>query len=96
MELLDPAVKGTLNVLNSCAKFPSIKRVVLTSSMAAVLNTGKPRTPDVVVDETWFSDPEVCKQSEVCMHDVVSPRLIGSVSYDVSFCYSAMKIKRQI
>lgn len=65
VELLDPAVKGTLNVLNSCAKFPSIKRVVLTSSMAAVLNTGKPRTPDVVVDETWFSDPEVCKQSEL-------------------------------
>ncbi|KAH9789855.1 Epimerase domain-containing protein [Citrus sinensis] len=59
VELLDPAVKGTLNVLNSCAKFPSIKRVVLTSSMAAVLNTGKPRTPDVVVDETWFSDPEL-------------------------------------
>lgn len=65
VELLDPAVKGTLNVLNSCVKFPSIKRVVLTSSMAAVLNTGKPRTPDVVVDETWFSDPEVCKQSEL-------------------------------
>ncbi|CAI0450123.1 unnamed protein product, partial [Linum tenue] len=28
-ELIDPAVKGTLNVLNSCAKTQSIKRVVL-------------------------------------------------------------------
>lgn len=65
VELLDPAVKGTLNVLNSCAKFPSIKRVVLTSSMAAVAYSGKPRTPDVVVDETWFSDPEFCKQSKL-------------------------------
>ncbi|KAK9221062.1 hypothetical protein WN944_009486 [Citrus x changshan-huyou] len=65
VELLDPAVKGTVNVLNSCAKFPSIKRVVLTSSMAAVAYNGKPRTPDVVVDETWFSDPEVCKQSKL-------------------------------
>ncbi|KAK6144051.1 hypothetical protein DH2020_020871 [Rehmannia glutinosa] len=57
-ELIDPALKGTLNVLGSCAKTPSVKRVVLTSSMAAVYFNGKPRTPDVVVDETWWSDPE--------------------------------------
>ncbi|XP_059431324.1 phenylacetaldehyde reductase-like [Corylus avellana] len=63
-ELLDPAVKGTLNVLNSCAKAPSVKRVVLTSSIAAVAYNGRPRTPDVVVDETWFSDPEFCKQGQ--------------------------------
>ncbi|PPR85725.1 hypothetical protein GOBAR_AA34966 [Gossypium barbadense] len=60
-ELLDPAVKGTLNVLSSCAKTPSVKRVVLTSSIAAVAYNGKPRTPDVVVDENWFSDPDYCK-----------------------------------
>ncbi|KAB1226406.1 Tetraketide alpha-pyrone reductase 1 [Morella rubra] len=60
-QLLDPAVKGTLNVLKSCAKSPSVKRVVLTSSIAAVAYNGRPRTPDVVVDETWFSDPEICK-----------------------------------
>ncbi|GMN26268.1 hypothetical protein TIFTF001_001233 [Ficus carica] len=64
-ELLEPAIKGTLNVLNSCSKSPSVKRVVLTSSMAAVLNNGKPRTPDVVVDETWFSDPTICKESKL-------------------------------
>ncbi|CAN6483297.1 unnamed protein product [Victoria cruziana] len=34
-ELIDPAVKGTLNVLQSCAKSPSIRRVIVTSSMAA-------------------------------------------------------------
>ncbi|MBA0774328.1 hypothetical protein Gotri_009545 [Gossypium trilobum] len=60
-ELLDPAVKGTLNVLNSCANTPSVKRVVLTSSIAAVTYNGKLRTPDVVVDESWFTDPEYCK-----------------------------------
>ncbi|XP_022754236.1 cinnamoyl-CoA reductase 1-like [Durio zibethinus] len=60
-ELLDPAVKGTLNVLNSCAKTSSVKRVVLTSSMAAVAYNEKPRTPDVVIDETWFTDPDYCK-----------------------------------
>lgn len=61
-ELLDPAVKGTLNVLNSCAKVPSIKRVVLTSSTAAVTLNGKPLNPEVVVDETWFSNPDICRQ----------------------------------
>ncbi|XLS85945.1 hypothetical protein HN51_036111 [Arachis hypogaea] len=64
-ELLDPALKGTLNVLQSCAKSPSVKRVVLTSSMAAVSYNGKPRTPEVVVDETWFSDPDFCRESKM-------------------------------
>ncbi|KAJ9139662.1 hypothetical protein P3X46_030375 [Hevea brasiliensis] len=64
-ELIDPALKGTLNVLNSCAKVPSVKRVVLTSSMAAVAFNGKPRAPEVVVDETWFSDPDFCKESKL-------------------------------
>ncbi|XP_048551299.1 phenylacetaldehyde reductase-like isoform X2 [Triticum urartu] len=62
-ELLDPAVNGTLNVLRSCKK-ASIKRVIITSSMAAVAYNGKPRTPDVVVDETWFSSAEVCEKNE--------------------------------
>lgn len=64
-ELLDPAVKGTLNVLNSCAKYSSIKRVVLTSSMAAVVCNGKPLSPDVVVDENWFSDPDFCRKAKM-------------------------------
>ncbi|KAK7323413.1 hypothetical protein VNO77_26885 [Canavalia gladiata] len=61
-ELLDPAVKGTLNVLKSCVNSPTLKRVVLTSSVAAVAYNSKPRTPDVVVDETWFSDPDICRE----------------------------------
>ncbi|KAJ9542914.1 hypothetical protein OSB04_029420 [Centaurea solstitialis] len=64
-ELIDPAVKGTLNVLGSCSKASSVKRVVLTSSIAAVAYNGKPRTPEVVVDDTWFSDPDVCKASKM-------------------------------
>lgn len=64
-ELIDPALKGTLNVLGSCAKAPSIKRVVLTSSIAAVAYNRKPRTPDVVIDETWFSDLEYMKEHKM-------------------------------
>lgn len=71
-ELIDPAVKGTLNVLNTCAKTSSVKRVVLTSSIAAVAYNGKPRTPAVVVDETWFTDPDYCKGLKVCMCAITS------------------------
>lgn len=62
-ELLDSAVSGTLNVLRSCKK-ASVRRVVITSSMASVIVNGKPRTPDVIVDETWFSLPELCKKNQ--------------------------------
>ncbi|XP_020592272.1 cinnamoyl-CoA reductase 1-like [Phalaenopsis equestris] len=65
-ELIDPAVKGTLNVLNSCSKSSStVKRVVVTSSMAAVSYNERPRNPDVTVDETWFSNPDLCKEKKV-------------------------------
>ncbi|PRQ54782.1 putative cinnamyl-alcohol dehydrogenase [Rosa chinensis] len=64
-ELIDPAVKGTLNVLKSCAKFPTVKRVVLTSSLASVMMNGKPLTPDVVVDETWYSDPLIAEKHKL-------------------------------
>ncbi|XP_062174245.1 phenylacetaldehyde reductase-like [Alnus glutinosa] len=67
-EIVDPAVKGTLNVLRSCAKVPSIKRVIITSSMASVMFNRKPVTPDVVVDETWFSDPVLCKEEKLWYH----------------------------
>ena len=66
-ELLEPAVKGTLNVLSSCAKFTSVRRVILTSSAAAVVFTGKPITPDVVIDEAWFLDPTICEKLKVCI-----------------------------
>ncbi|KAK3422998.1 hypothetical protein EUGRSUZ_G03352 [Eucalyptus grandis] len=64
-EIVDPAVRGTSNVLKSCAKVPSINRVVVTSSMAAVVFNGKPLTSGVVVDETWFSDPVFCEESKL-------------------------------
>ncbi|MBA0677986.1 hypothetical protein Goari_019355, partial [Gossypium aridum] len=48
-ELVEPAVKGTLNVLGSCAK-----------------------ADDVVVDETWFSDPVVCEKLKVLRFLVIS------------------------
>lgn len=67
-ELVDPALKGTLNVLRSCAKASSVKRVVITSSMATIMVTGKPVSPDVIMDETWCSDPKHCEETKVSTH----------------------------
>ncbi|XP_028076842.1 uncharacterized protein LOC114278884 [Camellia sinensis] len=63
-------MKGTVNVLRSCAKVPSIKRVVLTSSMVAVICNRKMLTPGLHIDETWFSDPLFCKESKTQMKDL--------------------------
>jgi dihydroflavonol-4-reductase len=50
-DLVDPAVKGTLNVLASCAREPSIRRVLVTSSMAAV--TDEPEGNHVLTEADW-------------------------------------------
>jgi hypothetical protein len=65
VELIDPAVKGTLNVLSSSKKASSVRRVILTSSLAAVVFTEKQLSPDVVIDETSFSIPEICEKAKV-------------------------------
>ncbi|KAI3448866.1 hypothetical protein Pfo_005531 [Paulownia fortunei] len=63
-ELIEPAVKGTLNVLRSCSRVACVRRVVVTSSIAAVNLNRNYQGPDVVVDETWFSDPEFCRETK--------------------------------
>tara|TARA_B110000046_G_C13012381_1_gene407256 strand:- start:1163 stop:2221 length:1059 start_codon:yes stop_codon:yes gene_type:complete len=40
-DLIDPALKGTQNVLNAATKFGSVKRVVVTSSCAAIYGDAK-------------------------------------------------------
>nr|GMC82332.1 cinnamoyl-CoA reductase 1-like [Ipomoea batatas] len=64
VELVDPAVKGTLNVLGSCVRTPSVKRVVVTSSTAAVMYKSNPISPTDVIDETWFSDKEFAEETK--------------------------------
>ena len=62
-ELLDPAIKGTLNVLTA-AKQAGVSRVVLTSSISAM--TPSPSWPsDKVKGEDCWTDIDYCKQKGV-------------------------------
>ncbi|KAJ4966150.1 hypothetical protein NE237_017999 [Protea cynaroides] len=60
-EILDPAIKGTLNVLSSCKKSSSLKRVVLTSSSAAV-RARDDFDPNIPLDESSWSSVELCEK----------------------------------
>lgn len=50
-DLVDPAVKGTRNVLGSAARATSVRRVIVTSSMAAI--TDEPEGDHVLTEEDW-------------------------------------------
>lgn len=53
-DLVDPAVNGTKNVVNACLKASTVKRVVVTSSCAAI---GPP--------QTWMADPSIADNEKV-------------------------------
>jgi len=55
-DLIKPAVQGTKNVLETISKIPTIKTVIVTSSVAAV--RGRKFPPNHVVNDDDWSDPE--------------------------------------
>ncbi|GFP84238.1 cinnamoyl-coa reductase 1 [Phtheirospermum japonicum] len=58
-ELLDPAIKGTINVLTA-AKEAGVRRVVVTSSISAIIPS--PNWPaDKVKNEDCWTNEEYCK-----------------------------------
>ncbi|XVF84807.1 hypothetical protein PTKIN_Ptkin17bG0069100 [Pterospermum kingtungense] len=61
--LIDPCIKGTLNVLTSCSKASSVKRVVLTSSCSSIRYRFDVQKQQISsLNETHWSDPEYCKR----------------------------------
>lgn len=63
-EILDPAMKGTLNVLQSCKKNPALRRVVLTSSSSTV-RVRDDFNPEVPLNESSWSSVELCERLKV-------------------------------
>lgn len=61
--MVEPAVNGTKNVIIAAAE-AKVRRVVFTSSIGAVTMDPN-RGPDVVVDESCWSDLEFCKITKV-------------------------------
>ncbi|XP_061340064.1 cinnamoyl-CoA reductase 2-like isoform X2 [Gastrolobium bilobum] len=61
VEVIEPAVKGTANVLEACLK-AKVERVVFVSSIAAI-GMNPNFSKDKVLDESCWSDKEYCRKS---------------------------------
>ncbi|CAB4291066.1 unnamed protein product [Prunus armeniaca] len=62
LEILEPAVEGTLNVLHSCKKNLSLRRVVLTSSSSAVrVKPDEDFDSNIPLDESSWSSVKLCE-----------------------------------
>lgn len=83
-QMVEPAVRGTEYVINAAAEAGTVRRVVFTSSIGAVTMDPK-RGPDVVVDESCWSDLEFCEKTRVgvCLldHFYLIGRLHPSIIY---------------
>ncbi|KAI9127745.1 hypothetical protein K1719_000738 [Acacia pycnantha] len=63
-EILKPAIEGTVNVLRSCAKNKSLRRVVLTSSSSAV-RVREDIDPNIALDDSSWSSTQLCEELEI-------------------------------
>ena len=64
-DLVQPAVEGTRNVLAACARAPHIKRVVVTSSMAAI--TDEPDSHKVLTEADWNTKSSLTRNPKIAM-----------------------------
>lgn len=63
MEVVEPAVKGTLNVLKACSEANVCRAVIVSSCVAVVMNPNWPKGK--VLDESCWSDTEYCRRTNV-------------------------------
>ena len=81
---MEPAVRGTEYVINAAAEAGTVRRVVFTSSIGAV-TMDPSRGPDVVVDESCWSDLEFCKKTRVGAWSLLSPACLSLSSPSVIY-----------
>ncbi|XP_010916354.1 tetraketide alpha-pyrone reductase 2 isoform X2 [Elaeis guineensis] len=60
-KLINPAIKGTANVLKSCSKASSVRRVVLTSSCSSIRYRDDATQASPLNESSW-SDIDYCKR----------------------------------
>ncbi|KAM3212924.1 hypothetical protein ACQJBY_065754 [Aegilops geniculata] len=65
VELLAPAVAGTLNVLRACREAGVCRVVVVSSAGAVFINPNPPEGP--TMDEHCWSDEEYCRATELVL-----------------------------
>uniref|UniRef100_A0A0D9VMH7 NAD-dependent epimerase/dehydratase domain-containing protein n=1 Tax=Leersia perrieri TaxID=77586 RepID=A0A0D9VMH7_9ORYZ len=95
--LVAVAVEGTRNVVNAAADM-GVRRVVFTSSYGAV-HMNPNRNPDVVVDETCWSDLEFCRQTDVCLSSLCTNitfefRALNKHTPSQIYCYAKMMAEK--
>lgn len=78
VELIEPAVKGTLNVLKACCEV-NVKKVVFVSSVAAIAVLPNKPT-DRPMDETFWSDPDFCRSNNVISFTIMLSTIIQKVT----------------
>lgn len=64
-DLVDPAVKGTINILSTVDNTPTVKRVILTSSVAAIYsdNVDAEHLPDKTFTEAHWNEKSDLKHN---------------------------------
>ncbi|KAG2379729.1 Cinnamoyl-CoA reductase [Vigna angularis] len=62
VEVIEPAVQGTTNVLQACLE-TKVQRVVYVSSISAI-SIGPNMPKDKVIDESYWSDKDYCKKTQ--------------------------------
>lgn len=85
-DFLDPAIKGTTGILKSIKAYaPSVKRVVVTSSFAAIVNPDK--HPKVYDESAWnpITWEEALDHSKVYRGSKVSDLSLSHRALEQSF-----------
>ncbi|CAN0870729.1 Tetraketide alpha-pyrone reductase 2 [Linum grandiflorum] len=81
--LIDPCIKGTLNVLTSCSKSKTVKRVVLTSSCSSIRYRYDAHQVSPLNESHW-TDLDYCKS-----YNVLHSSLTSSLSYQLMIIYDS-------
>eukprot|EP01018_Ginkgo_biloba_P026571 Gb_02542 [translate_table: standard] len=63
-EVVGPAVRGTIHLLRSCKRSSSVKRIIHTSSVSAVMFPGK-NVPNDIVDESYWTSVDHCRKNKI-------------------------------